>query len=116
MPKIIKLFGVVVLVCLSLLGFTGEQMGVATVSENNCISLDDDSTLFDTYFIDISNLEFTSSVEAEKNFRFISSNLVRFEVDFSNNRVTMFLLKKNLVKKSWSKSDWNNYFISRCKN
>lgn len=116
MLKIIRLFLTLGFVCLVLFAFTNKEIGIATISQNRCISLNTDSIVYDAYSIDISNLGFNSKIDTEKYFGFISSNLIRFEVDYSHKKAIMFLLKHNLKKKTWEKSDWDNYFLSRCKN
>ena len=102
--------------CLVLTSFVYNPKGVATISLNNCITLDDNEAVFDSYLIDISHFNFPTLTEAEKNFGYISSNLLSFKVDFANKKAEMFLLKKNLLQKNWGKPEWVSYLQSRCKN
>lgn len=116
MPKSFLTAGMIITSLIALSAFTYKKSGTATVSGNYCIDLGADSIVYDTYLIDISHLDLASEHDADNKFGFISSNLVDFQVNFTEKKVLMLLLKKHLGEKTWLKSDWEKYFQSRCNN
>ena len=86
----------------------------ATITIEDCVTLDTSKPLQDFYSIDISHLGFASEYEAKKHFGRIMNNLVSYHVDFANSKVVLEV-HIDRVSSSTDVAWWNEYLSSLCK-
>jgi hypothetical protein len=86
----------------------------ATITTENCVTLDATQPLQNFYSIDIAHLGFASEYEAKKHFGHIMNNLVSYHVDFANTKVVLEV-HIDRVSSSTDVAWWNEYLSSLCK-
>ena len=86
---------------------------VATITLDDCVSLDADAPIKNYYRIDISAFGFVSEVEAENHFGYIANNYLTYHVNLNANEVILEVHKdrtsspKDII---W----WNDYLTTLC--
>lgn len=103
------------------LSYNSFAQNQASINEQMIIQIDNETeTLKDAYVIDISSLNFQSEIEAESMFTTASNhNVVSFDLDYSNQIVTLFLNKENLLEEYKNIQHINKmltYYASRLRN
>jgi len=90
-----------------------DDHGTAIITEELCVTLDDEKPIQEFYAIDITHLDFESAKIANDRFGFISNNLLTYSVEFESNTA---YLQVHLDRTSEPKDInwWNDYLDSLC--
>ncbi|MCG8577316.1 MAG: hypothetical protein MI810_20700 [Flavobacteriales bacterium] len=91
-----------------------EPTGIATVTEDYCVTLSTEKPLQNYYEIDITDLALESEYMAKKRFGHINNNLLTYHVDYSNSRVILEV-HWDRVKETTDVNWWNTYLSDLCK-
>ncbi|MBK6525021.1 MAG: hypothetical protein IPG07_05360 [Crocinitomicaceae bacterium] len=91
------------------------QYGEATIDANYCVKIDVTKPLESFYKLEISHLNFSTAIDAQKVFGSISNNYLSYKVDFAN-QVTYLQIHANRTKELKDVIWWNDYIQSLCKN
>jgi len=91
-----------------------ETSASATITTDNCVTLDATQPLQNFYSIDIAHLGLSSEYLVKKHFGHIENNLITYYVDFAHSKVVLEL-HLDRVPADKDLTWWGEYLTSLCK-